>query len=69
MKKITVFQIITILAIIVYLFYELYFVRNWIKTQPESGGGAIIRVDLVLFLPILAILIGISIYQFFKKQQ
>jgi hypothetical protein len=66
MKKITVLQIITLLAIIAFLVYELYFVRNWIKTQPESG--AIIRVDLVLFLPILAILTGISIYQFFKKQ-
>lgn len=61
----TKFQVVTIFLIIAYFIWEL-FVWFWAKGQPE-GGGAIIRVDLIIIYPILFVLIIISLYQYFKK--
>ena len=58
-------QIATLFLVIAYIIWEIY-VRVWSNSQPE-GGGAIIRVDLLIIYPILLVLIIISIYQYFKK--
>ena len=58
-------QIVTIVLIIAYIIWEVA-VRLWSKSQPE-GGGAVIRVDLVIIYPILIIMIIISLYQYFSK--
>jgi len=58
-------QIATIVLIIAYIIWEIA-VRIWSKSQPE-GGGAVIRVDLIIIYPILIILIIISLYQYFSK--
>ncbi len=61
----TKIQITTILLIIAYFIWEL-FVWFWAKEQPE-GGGAIIRVDLIIIYPVLIVMIIISLVQKFKK--
>ena len=61
----TKIQITTILLIIAYFIWEL-FVWFWAKGQPE-GGGAIIRVDLIVIYPVLIVMIIISLVQKFKK--
>jgi len=62
---VTKVQIATIVLIIAYIIWEIY-VKVWSKSQPE-GGGAVIRVDLMIIYPILVILIIISLYQYFIK--
>ena len=65
MKKITKFQIVTLVAFAAYLFYEFVLVRNWASGLPESDP--IIRADLVLIYPVLALLALVSLYQLFRK--
>ncbi|WP_074407902.1 hypothetical protein [Aquimarina megaterium] len=65
MRKATKVQIITFFALLAYIIWEIC-VWNWAKSQ--EYGGAIIRVDLVIILPILLVLIIISLVQFFRKK-
>jgi len=60
----TTVQKVTIGLIIAYVIWEIA-IRIWeSNSNPE---GATIRVDLLIIYPVLAILILISIYQYFKK--
>ncbi len=65
MNSLTKVQIATLFLVIAYIIWEIY-VRIWSNSQPE-GGGAVIRVDLLIIYPILLVLIIISIYQYFKN--
>ncbi|MCZ4694557.1 hypothetical protein DWB61_05830 [Ancylomarina euxinus] len=65
MKKVTNIQIITFFALLAYIIWEFY-VWNWAISQ--EYGGAIIRVDLVIILPVLLVLIIVSLVQFFRKK-
>jgi len=60
----TTVQKVTAGLIVAYVIWEIY-VRVWEKT--ENPAGATIRVDLMLIYPVLAILVIISLYQYFKK--
>lgn len=53
-------QLITLLAFVAFTAYEVY-----LATLPDPGN---IRVDLVIFPPILLILTGVSLYQYFRKK-
>lgn len=66
MKKLTKTQIFTIIACIGYIIWEIT-VQVWEKSLPPSDP--VIRVDLLLIFPILAILIIISLVQFIKSQK
>ncbi len=44
-----------------------YYVQQWAAAQPP-GGGAVIRVDLVLLFPVLLLITGWSLYQIFRKR-
>ncbi|WP_206458743.1 hypothetical protein [Anaerovorax sp. IOR16] len=63
MKKITKLQILTIIAIIVSVGWEIY-VQLWAK----GIEGPIIRVDLLFILPVLFVLVCISIFQLVKRK-
>ena len=63
MKKITTTQIITLLLLVAWGVWE-YKMNIWEKTQI----GASIRIDLLIILPVMAVLIGKSIYQFKNKK-
>lgn len=65
MKKITKFQIVTLVAFAAYLFYEFVLVRRWASSLPESDP--IIRADLIFIYPVLALLALVSLYQLFRK--
>jgi len=65
MKKITKFQIVTLVAFAAYLFYEFVLVRRWASGLPESDP--IIRADLIFIYPVLALLALVSLYQLFRK--
>lgn len=61
--KLTVIQIITIVALLAYLIWEIA-VNQWAKGLPESDP--VIRVDYLIIIPVLGILILISIIQFIR---
>lgn len=61
--KLTVIQIITIIALIAYLIWEIA-VNQWAQSLPESDP--IIRADYLLIIPILGVLILISLIQFIR---
>lgn len=65
MKKLTKTQVTTLIALIMYLAYELGYVREWAANLPPSDP--IIRLDLVIIYPFLLVLVGISLYQYFKR--
>lgn len=64
--KLTVVQKITIIAIIGYVIWEIV-VQQWAKELPPSDP--VIRADLILIMPILAILIIISLIQFLRHRK
>lgn len=64
MKKFSKLQLTTIFAIIAYLIWE-YKVQIWMKTEPTVP----IRADLVIILPILAILIILTIVQYVLRRK
>lgn len=64
MKKITKMQMVTIVAILLYIVWEIY-IDIWSKTQV----GAIIRVDVFIIYPVLIALIIISIKQYIKNKR
>ena len=51
-------QIFTIIALIAFVIYEVYLSRT------DTSN---IRIDLVIFPPILIVLIGVSLYQWFRR--
>ena len=61
--KLTVIQIITIVALLAYLIWEIA-VNQWAKNLPESDP--VIRADYLIIIPVLGILILISIIQFIR---
>ena len=63
--KLTVVQKITIIAIIGYVIWEIV-VQQWAKELPPSDP--VIRADLLLIIPILAVLIVISLVQFIRNR-
>lgn len=65
--KLTVLQIITILALIAFAVYELWYIPKWLETV--SDDNPVIRTDLMIFPPILFILIIISVIQFFRRKK
>lgn len=65
--KLTGLQIITLLALIAFAVYELWYIPKWLKTL--SDDNPIIRTDLIIFPPILFILIIISVIQFFRRKK
>ena len=64
MKKITKMQMVTIVAILLYIVWEIY-IDIWSKPQV----GAIIRVDVFIIYPVLIALIIISIKQYIKNKR
>ena len=64
MKKITKMQMVTIVAILLYIVWEIY-IGIWSKTQV----GAIIRVDVFIIYPVLIALIIISVKQYIKNKR
>lgn len=64
MKKTTKMQMVTIVAILLYIVWEIY-IGIWSKTQV----GAIIRVDVFIIYPVLIALIIISIKQYIKNKR
>lgn len=65
MKSLTKLQKITIIALILFVVWEIY-VKRWEANLP--AGDPAIRVDLVLFIPVLLGLVIGSIVQFMKKK-
>ena len=65
-NRLTPIQIITIALIVVYLIWEKN-VQQWIADHPEDSDLAL-RADLMVILPILAVFIGISIWQYFQGE-
>ncbi len=65
--KLTVLQIITLLALVAFAVYELWYIPKWLETL--SDDNPIIRTDLIIFPPILFILIIISVIQFFRRKK
>ena len=66
MKKLSNVQIATIIAVIAYIPWEIYVLQS-IKTLPESEQYA--RMDLTVIYPLLLVLIAMSIFQFFSKEE
>ncbi len=62
----TKIQIITIGAYIAYIIWEIV-VWNWAKSLPPSDP--IIRSDLVIIIPVLAVLTVISLVQYFRNKK
>ena len=65
--KLTTVQIITLLALIAFAVYELWYIPKWLETV--SDDNPVIRTDLIIFPPILFILIIISVIQFFRRKK
>ena len=63
-RSISSIQITTFILIVIYILWEKN-VQQHFKTHPEDADFN--RIDLWLILPMLAIMIAISIWQFFKK--
>ncbi len=64
MKKLTKIQIATITLVILYLIWEVV-VQIWEQSQPAIGP--VIRADLILIYPVLAVMILLSLIQFIIK--
>ena len=64
MRQFTKVQMMTIFSLIAYGVYEFYFISKW----NETNIGAPIRVDLVLFYPILLGFTLFSLYQAWKRK-
>ncbi len=65
--KLSTVQIITLLALIAFAVYELWYIPKWLETV--SDDNPVIRTDLIIFPPILFILIIISVIQFFRRKK
>ena len=65
--KLTTVQIITLLALIAFAVYELWYIPKWLETV--SDDNPVIRTDLIIFPTILFILIIISVIQFFRRKK
>jgi hypothetical protein len=66
MKKMTRIQRVTIILVIAAILWEIG-VRIWMTSLPESDP--VIRADLLLIIPVLAIFITISIIQMTYKRR
>jgi len=64
-RKLTVIQIITIVLIVVYAIWE----KNVQAYAASHDTGDALRLDLLFILPVLAIFIGISVWQWFKNKR
>lgn len=64
-KKLTTFQIITIITFVIFLIWEKN-IQDHLKVNGLENTGET-RVDLLVILPILGVMVGISIWQFFKR--
>lgn len=64
-KKLTIFQIITIITFVIVLIWEKNIQEYLTANKLENTGET--RVDLLVILPVLGVMMGISIWQFFKK--
>lgn len=64
-KKLTIFQIITIITFVIFLIWEKNIQEYLTANKLENTGET--RVDLLVILPVLGVMMGISIWQFFKK--
>lgn len=64
-KKLTTFQIITIITFVIFLIWEKNIQEYLTANKLENTGET--RVDLLVILPVLGVMMGISIWQFFKK--
>ncbi len=67
MNSKTKYLIVVIAAWTGYAIWE-YYVHQWAAAQPP-GGGAVIRVDLVLLLPVLLAITALSLQKIFKKDK
>ena len=65
--KLSTVQIITLLALIAFAVYELWYIPKWLETL--SDDSPVIRTDLIIFPTILFILIIISVIQFFRRKK
>ncbi len=63
--KLTKIQITTLVALAAFLVWE-FFVKRWEAGLPPSDP--VIRADLLFWIPVLAILVLISVYQFVRKK-
>lgn len=64
MKKLTRIQRVTLLLIAGAILWEVA-VRIWMRTLPPYDP--VIRADLLVIIPLLAVFIGISIVQLIKR--
>lgn len=64
-KKLTTFQIITIVSFVIFLVWEKN-IQDYLSANGLENTGET-RVDLLIILPILGVMMGISIWQFFKR--
>lgn len=65
--KLSVVQILTVVGLIAFGIYELWYLPRWMATL--SPDDAVIRTDLIIFVPVLIILVIISVIQFFRKKK
>ena len=66
MKQLTKIQKLTLFFVIAYIVWEIA-VYFWSSNLPKSDP--VIRADLVFIYPLLAVFLGISIYQFVKSKE
>lgn len=64
-RKLTTFQIVTIITFVIFLIWEKN-IQDYLKVH-DLENTAETRVDLLVILPVLGVMVGISIWQFFKK--
>jgi len=64
-KKLTVFQIITVIIFVLYLVWEINMQQQLTARGLENTGET--RVDLLVILPVLGVLFMVSIWQYFKN--
>lgn len=65
--KLTLLQIITLVLLIAFIIYELWYLPKWMKTLPPNDP--VIRTDLILFVPVLAVLLLLSAVQEYRKKK
>lgn len=65
--KLNIFQIITLILLIAFAVYELFYIPQWLESLSDDNPP--IRTDLILFTPILIICVIISVIQFIKNRK
>lgn len=64
--RVTKIQVFTVLSIIGFLIYEIWYIPEWLKTLEK--GDPPIRLDIIIFLPIVVLLIMLSVIQLIRKK-